>query len=77
MANYSRQLDKFIKSTRYATSYFRQTDARTYVNYYQDQSGLIHSSTFNYSIIGGLNPVSVEQFKKLVDADSETNVLFI
>jgi hypothetical protein len=75
MANYSRQLDKFIDSKLYAHSSFRQCDNRTWVSYYQDESGLIHSNSFNYSIIGS-RPVTVEEFNKCVIKDSETKVFF-
>lgn len=63
--NYSRQLDEFIESKPYAKSAFKQTDCRTWVSYYQDEKGLIHSSSFNYSIIGA-TPVTEEQFKKCI-----------
>jgi len=76
MANYSRQLDKFIESKPYANSAFKQTDCRTWVSYYQDENGLIHSSSFNYSIIGG-TPVTEEQFKKCLEKDPETKVSFV
>lgn len=76
MANYSRQLDKFIESTRYASSAFKETDGRTWVSYYQDNDGLIHSSSFNYSIIGS-KPVTVEEFKKCMIKDAETKVSFV
>ena len=76
MANYSRQLDKFIESKPYANSTFKQTDSRTWVSYYQDQNGLIHSSSFNYSIIGS-KPVTEEEFKKCIEKDPETKVSFV
>lgn len=76
MKNYSRQLDKFIESTRFAYSYFRPQDDRTYVSYYQDTDGLIHSSSFNYSIIGS-KAVTVEDFMVAMAKDSETTVVFI
>lgn len=76
MANYSRQLDKFIESKPYANSAFKETDGRTWVSYFQDNDGLIHSSTFNYSIIGS-KPVTVEEFKKCMIKDSETKVSFV
>ena len=76
MANYSRQLDKFIESKIYANSVFKQTDSRTWVSYYQDANGLIHSSTFNYSIIGS-NPVTKEEFKKCIKKDLGTKVSFV
>lgn len=75
MANYSRQLDKFIDSKKYASSAFKATDGRTWVSYYQDNNGMIHSSTFNYSIIGS-NLVTVEEFKACMIKDSETKVSF-
>ena len=73
MKNYSRQLDKFIESTQYATSAYRAQDGRTWVSYYQDEEGMIHSSSFNYSIIGS-TPVTVEQFAKCIEKDPETKV---
>jgi single stranded DNA-binding protein len=73
---YSRQLDKFIESKPFANTYFRQTDSRTHVSYYQDNDGLIHSSSFNYSIIGS-SPVTVEQFKICMAKDPETKVSFV
>jgi hypothetical protein len=73
MKNYSRQLDKFIESTVYATSAYRETDSRTWVSYYQDEEGMIHSNSFNYSIIGS-SPVTVEQFAKCIEKDPETRV---
>jgi hypothetical protein len=76
MSNYSRQLDKFIESKLFANSSFKDTDARTWVNYYQDKDGLIHSSSFNYSIIGG-TPVTEQEFKKCMERDSETKVSFL
>jgi len=76
MTNYSRQLDKFIESKTYAHSYFKETDARTWVSYYQDADGLIHSSTFNYSIISS-KPVTVDEFKQCMIKDSETKVSFV
>jgi hypothetical protein len=76
MVNYSRQLDKFIESKPYAHSAFKETDGRTWVRYYQDHEGLVHSSTFNYSIIGG-KPVTVEEFKKCIIKDAETKVSFV
>ena len=75
-ANYSRQLDKFIESKHYASSAFKETDGRTWVSYYQDEDGLIHSSSFNYSIIGS-KPVTEEEFKKCVEKDHETRVSFV
>lgn len=75
MTNYSRQLDKFIESNKYASSYFKKTDARTYVSYYKDNNEMIHSSTFNYSIIG-CKPVTVDEFKNLIIKDAETKVSF-
>lgn len=74
--NYSRQLDKFIESKPYANSAFKKTDGRTWVSYYQDINGLIHSSSFNYSIIGS-KPVTEEEFKKCVEKDHETKVSFV
>ena len=76
MKNYSRQLDKFIESKHYANSVYRETDGRTGVSYYQDNDGLIHSSSFNYSIIGS-KPVTVEDFKKCMIKDAETKVSFV
>ena len=76
MANYSRQLDKFIECKLYASSAFKQTDGRTWVSYYQDVDGLIHSSTFNYSIIGS-KPVTVDDFKNCMIKNPETKVSFI
>ena len=76
MANYSRQLDKFIESKLYANSAFKATDGRTWVSYYQDVDGLIHSSTFNYSIIGP-KPVTVDDFKNCMIKDPETKVSFV
>ena len=75
MANYSRQLDKFIESKKYASSAFKECDSRTWVSYYQDNNGMLHSSTFNYSIIGS-NPVTVEEFKECMIKDPETKVSF-
>lgn len=76
MKNYSRQLDAFIESKPYAISVLRETDDRTRVSYYQDNGGLIHSSSYNYSIIG-LTPVTVEEFKKCMIRDPETKVTFL
>ena len=76
MGNYSRQLDKFIESKPYANSAFKETDGRTLVSYYQDNDGLIHSSSFNYSIIGS-KPVTVEEFKKCMIKVAETKVSFV
>jgi hypothetical protein len=76
MTNYSRQANKFIESKIYAHSYFKGTDARTWVSYYQDTNGLIHSSTFNYSIISS-KPVTVDEFKQCMIKDSETKVSFV
>ena len=76
MKNYSRQLGKFIESKLYANSVYKDTDDRTWVSYYQDNDGLIHSSTFNYSIIG-CDPVTVEEFKKCMMKDPETKVSFV
>jgi hypothetical protein len=76
MKNYSRQFDKFIESKHYANSSFKQTDGRTWVAYYQDNSGLIHSSTHNYSIIGA-NPVTEDQFKIRITQDTQTKVIFV
>ncbi len=76
MKNYSRQLDKFIESTIYACSAFKKTDSRTWVSYFQDSDGLIHSSTFNYSIIGS-KPVTVDEFKQCMVKDPETEVVFV
>jgi len=76
MKNYSRQLDKFIESKPYANSVYRETDCRTWVSYHQDNNGLIHSNSFNYSIIGS-KPVTVEEFKKCMIKDAETKVSFI
>ena len=73
--NYSRQLDKFIESKIYANSSYRETDSRTCVTYYQDKEGMIHSSTFNYSIIGP-NPVTVDEFRQRMVKDPETTVSF-
>lgn len=75
MTNYSRQLDKFIESKPYASSYYKKTDCRTWVRYYQDVNGLIHSSSFNYSILGAI-PATPEQFLKLMERDTETKVVF-
>jgi hypothetical protein len=76
MKNYSRQLDRFIESTLFANSFFRRSDARTWVSYYQDGNGLIHSNSFNYSIIG-CKPVTVDEFKKAIEKDAETMVSYI
>ena len=76
MKNYSRQLDKFIESTRFANSYFRPQDGRTCVSYYKDGDGLIHSSSFNYSIIGS-KAVTVEEFMSAIAKDPETTVTFV
>lgn len=76
MKNYSRQLDKFIDAEDYATSGYRKTDSRTWVSYAIDNNGLIHSSSFNYSIVG-CNPVSVDDFSKLVDKNPDAKVNFI
>jgi len=72
--HYSSQLDKFIESNHYANSGYKKTDGRTWVSYYQDKKGLIHSSSFNYSIIPGGNPVTVEEFKRLIERNPEANV---
>lgn len=76
MKNYSRQLDTFVESTPYAQSSFKECDHRTWVSYYQDDEGLIHSNSFNYSIIGS-RPVSIDEFKKCVINDFETKVVFL
>ena len=73
--NYSRQLGKFIDSTPFASSVYCQMNWETWVEYYQDENGLIHSSTFNYSIIG-TDPLTVEDFKKLVAKNPQANVIF-
>lgn len=75
MKNYSRQLDKFVESKLYATSVYRQADCRTWVSYYIDESKLIHSSGFNYSIIGA-RPVTEAEFKCCMECDKETAVMF-
>lgn len=76
MKNYSRQLDRFIESILFANSYFRAQDARTCVSYYIDSNRLIHSSSFNYSIIGA-KAVTVEDFKAAMLKDSETTVILV
>jgi len=76
MKNYSRQLDAFIESKPYANSAYRETDGRTWVHYHQDISGLVHSTSFNYSIIGG-SPVTVDEFKECIKKDPDTKVSFI
>ena len=75
MKNYSRQADRFIESKQFATSYYRGADSRTWVTYYQDTEGMIHSSTFNYSITG-CNPITVDEFMKRVEKDQNTTVTF-
>ena len=74
--NYSRQLDKYIDSTLYATSFYRKTDLRTWVSYFIDCEGLIHSDSFNYSIIGS-KPVTVQEFAQRAAKDIETTVSII
>ena len=76
MANYSRQLDKFIESKPYANSAYKETDSRTWVGYYQDQNGMIHSNTFNYSIIGR-SPVTEDEFRVRIENDPEIKVSFV
>ena len=75
MKNFSKQLGKFIDSTPFASSVYCQTNWQTWVSYYQDNDGLIHSDTFNYSIIG-TDPVTVDDFKKLVAKNPKANVIF-
>ena len=75
MKNFSKQLGKFIDSTPYASSVYSEMDDRTWVSYYQDNNGLIHSSTFNYSIVR-CEPVTEEEFKKLVAKNPQANVIF-
>ncbi len=76
MTNYSRQLDKFIASELYAQSYFKPTDGRTCVSYYIDKEGLIHSSTFNSSIIAS-TPVTVAEFALAIARDPQTKVTIL
>ena len=76
MKNYSRQLGKFIESKPYASSVYSEMDDRTWVSYYQDNNGLIHSSSFNYSIIG-CDPVTVDEFKECIIKNAETKVTFL
>lgn len=61
MKKYSRQLDSYIDCVEFALSYCRPTDQRTNVMYYKASDGLIHSSSFNYSLIS-LKPLTIEQF---------------
>lgn len=75
MRNFSRQLDCFISSKPFASSHCRANDSRTYVSYYIDERGLVHSSSFNYSLIG-CNPVSVDKFMELVNSDTKAMVSF-
>ena len=75
MKNYSRQLDCFINSKHFADSHYRPTDSRTYVRYYIDEKGLIHSGTFNYSLIG-CEPVSADKFRSLVSSNPDARVSF-
>ena len=74
--NYSRQLDKYIDSTLYATSFYKQTDLRTWVSYFIDSEGLIHSDSFNYSIIGS-KPATVQEFAQRAAKDIDTTVSII
>ena len=76
MRNYSRQLDTFIESKPYANSAYKETDSRTWVGYYHDQNGMIHSNTFNYSIIGRI-PVTEDDFKKCIENDPKPKVSFV
>lgn len=76
MRHYSRQLDQFIESKPYAYSSFKDTDSRTWVSYYQDAEELIHSSTFNYSIIGS-RPVTIDRFEQCLIQHETTKVVFV
>ena len=78
MKNYSKQLGKFIESKPYASSVYEQTNWETWVSYYQDNDGLIHSSSFNYSVIG-CEPITPEEFKKhmLKDKNKNKKVSFV
>ena len=74
--NYSRQLDKLIDSDHYAYSQYIETDYLTWVSYYRDREGLIHSSSFNYSIIG-LKPVTVEEFEECIEREGGSKISFV
>lgn len=74
--NYSSQAGKFIESKHFANSFYKETDLRTWVCYYQDRNGLIHSSSFNYSIINS-QPVTVERFNEFVSKNSDTSVSIV
>jgi hypothetical protein len=74
--NYSRQLGKFIDSTPFASSVYCQTNWQTWVSYYKDNDGLIHSSSFNYSIVK-CEPVTEEEFKKLIEKNPRAKVSFV
>ena len=74
--HYSRQLGKFIESKPYASSVYSQMNWETWVSYYQDKNGMIHSSSFNYSIVRN-DPVTVEEFKKCIAKKPGVKVSFL
>jgi len=76
MKHYSRQLDRFIEAEIYATSAYRETDQRTWMRYFIDNDGMIHSSSFNYSLLAS-RPVTVDEFKKFVSHNPDAKVKFI
>ena len=76
MKAYSRQLDRFIECELYATSAYRKTDGRTWCSYVIDKDGMIHSSSFNYSIVSS-KPVSKAQFEVLIEDNEGANVIFV
>lgn len=73
--NYSAQQQKFIESKLFATSHLRKTDDRTTNRYYIDKDNLVHSVSFNYSLVKS-RPLTIEEFKSNV-LDDNLKVQFI
>jgi len=61
--NYSKQLNKNIDSKAFASTTAKPQDDRAVVSYFIDENNLIHSNSFNYSIVQA-SPMSVVEFKE-------------
>ena len=76
MKNYSAQLGKFIVSTPFANGYYRRNDSRTWASYYEDEKGMVHSNTANYTVIKGNDPVTKEEFYRMAAEDKGSSITF-
>ncbi len=70
MKVYSIQEKAFIEAEHFGSSEFRPQDGRTAQCYYIDSNNMIHSNSFNYSLLY-TSPVTVDEFNKIIKKSND------